>query len=204
MTGSAKRPATYADLETVPEHLVAEIVGGELVTRSHGWMLPAMARTALSVELGRLAQRRSNPEACWQIVPLPELRLGIEVLVPEIAAWRVERLPYLPDSHSELPPDWICELISSNDRTNPAIRSKLALYFTFGVCHAWIVDVSAKRLRVLARSGRDWKLIAAFGVNDEVRAPPFDAISFSLADLWPLEPPLGFNEDPTPYYAGDR
>ena len=35
-------------------------------------------------------------------------------------------------------------------------------------------------------------------------SPPFDAISFSLADLWPLDRPLGFNEDPHAPFAGDR
>ncbi len=40
--------------------------------------------------------------------------------------------------------------------------------------------------------------------RDEFPAVPFDAFAFSLADLWPLDPPLGLNEDPTPYYAGDR
>jgi Uma2 family endonuclease len=116
----------------------------------------------------------------------------------------VDRLPFLSDDHTNLPPNWVCELVSDDTRTNPAIDAKLALYSASGSEHAWIVDIVARHLRVLARSGRDWKLIAAFDVNDEVRAPPFDAISFSLADLWPLDPPLGFNEDPTPYYAGDR
>lgn len=205
MAESPKKPATYADIEAAPPHLVAEIIDGKLVTRSHGWTAPAMARTALSVTLGRLSQRRSNPDARWQVLPLPELHLGDEVLIPEIAAWPVERLPFLSDdNHMSVPPHWVCELVSGDESTNPAIKAKLALYAVFGVRYLWIVDLSARQLRVLARSGRDWKSMAAFDVDDQVKAPPFDAISFSLADLWPLDPPLGLNEDPTPYYAGDR
>jgi hypothetical protein len=204
MVDLPKKPATYADIETAPSHLVAEIIDSRLATRSHGRILPAMARTALSVELGKITQRRTNPNALWQALPLPELHLGDDILVPEIAAWRVERLPFLPDDHVNLPPDWICELESRDDSTNRAISVKLGQYAAAGVNHAWIVDMDARRLRALGRFDRDWELLAAFDVNDQVRAPPFDAVSFSLADLWPLDRPLGMNEDPTPYYAGDR
>jgi len=187
MAKPANRPATYADLEAVPPHLVAEIIGGALWTRSHGHVLPAMARTALSFELGRLCQTRSNAKASWQVLLLPELHFGEEVVVPDIAAWRVERLPFLPDHHLDLAPDWVCELTSSDQRTNPALESKLALYASLGVEHAWIIDLSERRLQVCHRDGRDWRLADTIDRPGHISAPPFDAISFSLADLWPLD-----------------
>ncbi|NGO51286.1 Uma2 family endonuclease [Allomesorhizobium camelthorni] len=188
MVDPTKKSATYADLEPVPSHLVAEIIGGALWTRSHGHVLPAMARTALSVELGSLCQTRSNAKGSWQVLLLPELHFGEEVVVPDIAAWRVERLPFLPDHHLDLAPDWVCELTSDNQKTNPALESKLALYASLSVEHAWIIDLSERRLQVFRRDGRDWRLADTIDRQGCVSALPFDGISFSLADLWPLDP----------------
>jgi Uma2 family endonuclease len=187
MADDAMRPATYADLEAVPEHLVAEIIGGALWTRSHGHVLPAMVRSALSFELGSLRRTRSNTEASWQVLLLPELHFGEEVVVPDIAAWRVERLAFLPDHHLDLIPDWVCELTSDNQRTNPALESKLALYASLGVEHAWIVDLSGPQLQTFRRDGHGWRLADTIDRHGHISSPPFDGISFLLANLWPLD-----------------
>lgn len=198
------RPATYADLEAVPEHLVAEIIDGVLVTRRHGRPAVAMARSALMHALQSIRQSRRNPDAGWQVLHLPELHLGEAVVVPEFAGWLTTRLPFLPDDHVALTPDWVCELAAEDETVNPALDAKLSLYRLLGVDHVWIFEVDRRRLRVLRAEPSGWRHITTVAAPDIVRAPPFDAISFSLADLWPLDPPLGMNEDPTPYYAGDR
>ncbi len=46
--------------------------------------------------------------------------------------------------------------------------------------------------------------IGDWSSSDQVSCPPFGAISICLAGLRPLDPPLGLNEDPTQYVAGDR
>ncbi len=199
-----KRPATYADLEAVPEHLVAEIIDGVLVMRRHGRPAVAMARSKLMHALAPFRQSRSNPNAGWQLLHLPELHVGGAVVVPECAGWRTARLPFLPDDHMTLAPDWVCELTAEDKAVNPALDAKLALYRSLGVGHVWIVDLDRRRLLVIAPESSGWKRIRTVGAPDIVRAAPFDAIAFSLADLWPLDRPLGMNEDPTPYYAGDR
>ena len=204
MKNAAINPATYADLAAVPEHLVAEIIDGVLVTRRHGRPAVAMARSALMHALQSIRQSRRNPDAGWQVLHLPELHLGGAVVVPECAGWLTARLPFLPDDHVSLAPDWVCELAAEDETVNPALDAKLSLYRLLGVDHVWIVEVDRRRLRVLRAEPSGWRHITTVGAPDIVRAPPFDAISFSLADLWPLDPPFGMNEDPTPYYAGDR
>ena len=80
----------------------------------------------------------------------------------------------------------------------------MRIYGEAGVPHMWLID---PRLQILEAFGNDdgrWTKIGDWNSDDQVSAPPFDAITFSLADLWPLDPPLGMNEDSTPYYAGDR
>lgn len=198
-----ERPATYADLEAVPPHLVAEIIDGVLFTRSHGHAAPAMLRTVLSYFLCGVRQSRTRPEAPWQIAMLPELHLGKDVLVPEFAAWSVERMPFLPDEHSSLPPDWVCELTSTDERRNPALSRKLEIYRQLGVRHVWIIDLTDRSMSV-TDNAKQTEPVMSFGRDDLVRAPPFDAISFSLAALWPLDEPLGFDDNPQALYAGDR
>ncbi len=61
----------------------------------------------------------NNGPGGWWILDEPELHLNLHTLVPDLAGWRRERMPTLPDK-----------------------------------------------------------------ADDEVRAPPFEAISFSLANLW--------------------
>ena len=69
-----------------------------------------------------------------------------------------------------------------------------------------MADLTQKRATYADVEAASEGLFAARTWNsaDEVRAPPFDAVAFSLADLWPLDKPLGFNEDPQALYAGDR
>ena len=204
MVDAAKRPATYADIEAAPDYVVAEIIDGELVTRHHGYVAPAMMRTVLVHALRGLTRRRSAPDAPWQILMLPELQLGPDVVVPELAAWSVERLPFLLDEDTDMPPDWVCELTSDDAHSNPALSRKIDLYRTVGVRFMWLTGLRSGIIEAFELRAGSWTDVGTWSSAETVRAPPFDAISFSLADLWPLDPPLGLNEDPTPYYAGDR
>lgn len=118
-------------------------------------------------------------------LPEPELWLGEHVLVPDIAGWRRERLPRLPDTaYIETPPDWVCEILSPStqrfDRTD-----KLTIYAEFKVGHCWYVDPIARTLEVFALTGDKWLLAATFKDDDAVAAPPFEVHSFALDLLWP-------------------
>lgn len=204
MVDAAQRPASYAGLEAAPENMVAEIIDGDLVTRRHGYVAPAMMRTVLGYALRDVTRRRSIPDAPWQILMLPEVHLGRDVVVPELAAWSVERLPFLLDEHTDVPPDWVCELTHTETNCNPALSRKVDLYRTVGVRFMWLIGLRSRMVEAFELRGGSWTDAGTWSSAESVRAPPFDAISFSLADLWPLDKPLGFHEDPTPYYAGDR
>jgi hypothetical protein len=68
----------------------------------------------------------------------------------------------------------------------------------------WLIDPRLQILEAYANRDRRWTKIGDWNSDDEVRAPPFDAVAFSLADLWPLDRPLGLEENPQHLYAGDR
>jgi len=59
----------------------------------------------------------------WWILDEPELHLGDDILVPDIAGWRVERLPEIPvpdEAYLTLAPDWACEVLSRARRPSTA------------------------------------------------------------------------------------
>ena len=102
------RPAAYADLEQLPPNMVAEIVDDEL------WASPrpaprhsrAWARLTSRIEPA-FDEGRGGPGG-WIILGEPEIHLGRQVLVPDLAGWRRSRLPRLPaTAHVAVAPDWV-------------------------------------------------------------------------------------------------
>jgi Uma2 family endonuclease len=204
MTETAKKKATYADLESVPEHLVAEIVDGELLTHPRPSPRHGATASALGAELTGPFQKGDNGPGGWVFFVEPEVSFGPHLLVPDIAGWKRERLPSYPDTnYFTISPDWVCEVLSgSTEKRDRTVKSRV--YAEAQVPHMWLIDPRLQILEAFELNEGRWVKVGAWNSDDEVRAPPFDAIAFSLADLWPLDKPLGFNEDPQPLYAGDR
>lgn len=204
MADQGKRPATYADLEAVPEHLVAEIIDGELMTHPRPSPRHGGAANALGYELTGPFQKANGGPGGWVFFIEPEIKFGGDLLVPDIAGWRRERLPTYPERNFfEIVPDWLCEILSgSTERRDRTL--KMRIYGAAGIPHFWLIDPRLQMLEAFENSSGRWTKFGDWNSDDTVRAPPFDAIQFNLAGLWPLDPPLGMNEDPTPYYAGDR
>src|SRR5687768_5016767 len=96
MSKPLKRGATYADLHAVPDNFVAEIIAGELYATPRPAVPHAHAATVLGIELGGPFHRGRNGPGGWVLLNEPELHFGEDVLVPNIAGWRRERLPMVP------------------------------------------------------------------------------------------------------------
>lgn len=178
------RPATYADIEALPENMVGEILYGALHAHPRPGPKHASAHGRLSSELDDPFDRGGDGPGGWVILIEPELHLGPHVVVPDIAGWGRDRLTELPKTaYFELRPDWVCEVLSPStvraDRTD-----KLAIYAEFGVSHAWYVDPDQRTLEVFALIDGVWTLPATFKDDDAVTAPPFEAHTFSLGVLW--------------------
>jgi Uma2 family endonuclease len=181
---SRKAPATYEDLCAVPDNRVAEIIGGELYASPRPALPHAHAASVLGGELSGPFHRGRGGPGGWWLLNEPELHLGDDVLVPELAAWRRERLPAIPaDPFLALAPDWICEVLSPATETIDRVR-KLAIYAREGVQHAWLVNPLLRTLEVLRLDSGRWTLLASFEGASRVRAEPFDAIELELDALW--------------------
>jgi Uma2 family endonuclease len=178
------RPATYRDLEQLPPNMVAEIVDGEL------WASPRPAPRHARV-WARITSRiepafdegRGGPGG-WIILGEPEIHLGQQVLVPDLAGWRRTSLPKLPSTaHIAVAPDWVCEVISpSTARLDRA--KKLRIYASEGVRHAWLVDPLARTVEVLRLEGGRWAILAAHAGDAVVRLEPFEDLELELGALW--------------------
>ena len=186
--GSASTPtrsATYQDVLNAPAHRVAEIVDGTLYTHPRPAMPHALASSRLGGELtGPFDRGRGGPGGWW-IIDEPELHLGEEIVVPDLAGWRRERMPDYPDTaYVSLAPDWVCEVLSPSTRRLD-LHGKRPVYAREGVGHLWLVDPLDRTLEAFELRDGHWVLIAGAKDDDPISIRPFDAITFSLGDLWP-------------------
>lgn len=178
------KPASYEDLFDLPEHIVGEIINGRLVTHPRPAPRHARAYSRLGMEIGGSFDfDRNGPGGRW-ILDEPEIHLMGDILVPDIAGWRRERMPRLPETAwFDLAPDWLCEILSpSTARVDRA--EKLPIYARWGVPHVWLVDPDLRTLEAYENQSGRWVLLATLKDDEAVSLPPFDAISFSLGGLW--------------------
>ena len=133
-------------------------------------------------------QARGGPGG-WRILFEPELHLGDDIVVPDVAAWRRERMPRLPDeAFFRTPPDWICEVQSPSTAAMDRGR-KLRVYAGHGVRHAWMLDPLAESLEVLRLEAGRWTILATHVEREVVNAEPFQALGLELTLLWDDPPP---------------
>jgi len=120
----------------------------------------------------------------WWILDEPELHLGDHVLVPDLAGWRKERLPVMPETAwFEVVPDWICEVLSPATAQRDR-GAKRRIYADFGVAYLWLLDPDQRTLEVFELREGQWLLLGTFAGDDPVAAAPFAAVTFSLTSLW--------------------
>jgi Uma2 family endonuclease len=184
MGDPAKRRATYEDLLAVPANLVAEILHGTLVTLPRPASRHALASSILGGELTGPFHRGKGGPGGWVLLDEPELHLHGDILVPDLAGWRRERMPELPDASAlELAPDWVCEVLSPST-TAMDRADKLPIYARERVGHVWLVDPIAKTLEAYELETGGWMLLGTWRDDAKVHAPPFESFELELAGLW--------------------
>lgn len=182
---TVRRPATYQDVLEAPENMVAELVGGALHLHPRPAPRHVHASSSLGDEIMSPFDKGRGGPGGWWILDEPELHLGRNVLVPDLAGWRRERMPVFPESAwFDIAPDWICEVLSPGTRALD-LTDKRHIYAEVQVAHLWFVDPIVRTLEAFALHSGAWTLIAALKEDEEVRVPPFDAIAFPLSVLWP-------------------
>ena len=198
---TARKFATYNDVLDAPPHLVAELIQGVLYTQPRPAPKHSLAIGGISDALrSPFGRGRSGPGG-WIFLIEPELHLLGDVLVPDLAAWRRERMPKLPDTaYIDIAPDWICEVLPWQHAQHQQVLSpgnarfdrgvKMPRYASAGVRYAWLIDPSEQTLEVFILGQQQqpakWVLQHTFAGSEAVFAEPFDALPFVLGDLWEL------------------
>jgi Uma2 family endonuclease len=178
------RPARYADIEALPDNVVGEILEGVLYTHPRPAAPHALASSAIGEELGPPFKRGRGGPGGWVILDEPELHLVEDVIVPDLAGWRRERMPEVPTVAAfTLAPDWACEVLSPATEMVDRAR-KLPIYARRRVAHVWLVNPIAQTLEILRLDGDTYRLAAIHAADASVRAEPFDAIALDLAVFW--------------------
>lgn len=185
MPQSVHRNPSYQDILSLPEHLVGEILAGELHTHPRPAPRHTRAYSVLGGNLGDAFDWGSGGPGGWWILDEPELHLGADIIVPDLAGWRRERMQTLPETAwFELTPDWACEILSpATERTDRAV--KMPIYAREKVGHLWLVDPDARTLEVYRlQDDGHWLLLTTLQEDEAVQQPPFEAVSFPLGRLW--------------------
>lgn len=177
-------PALYRELEALPVTMIGEILHGDLFASRRPRARHAVVISLLLRRLGDAFEEDRNGSGAWLIVTEPEVHLGGEVLVPDLAGWRHQTLPEIPEAVAfDVTPDWVCEVISpSSGRRDRVIKKEI--YGEKGVPYLWFVDPPTQTLDALRLTAEGWLIAASFGEEDVAHAPPFDAFGLNLAELW--------------------
>ncbi len=184
MADPARKAATYQDVLAAPEHTIAQVIDGELILQPRPAFVHSAAATGLTAELDPPFRRGRGGPGGWVILFEPELHLGDDILVPDLAGWRRERMPELPEvAFGTLAPDWVCEVTSPSTASVDRVK-KSRIYARNEVRHVWIVDPGTRVFEVWRLDGETYRLVLAAADGDKVRTEPFDAIELDLSLLW--------------------
>lgn len=186
MTVPATKRATRVDLEALPAGVCGELIHGVLHALPRPRPLHATSATRVGGRVqGGYQFGDGGAPGGWWIVAAPGVALAeldVEEIVPDVAGWRRERLPALPERFTTAP-DWVCEVLSPSTRRHDLL-TKRPLYARAGVQWMWIVDVDARTLTASRLSAGKWLELGVWSDDDVARVEPFEAIEWKLAELW--------------------
>lgn len=197
---SARRPLTYDDLlvASVPDRRVPELIEGELVYKASPRAGHALAQGELRGELHRFGRRDGGG---WWLLTEPDVRFSDRTVVrPDLAGWRRESLPTLPEGPVDLRPDWICEVLSPSREAYDR-QTKRALYAREGVPHYWLVSPEARTVEVFELRGDLWTLLGTWTGGSAVLAPFDGEIDVSVLFVPREGAPPRAHEAPPPSYG---
>lgn len=183
----AERRASYEDVLRTPAGMVAEVLFGILHVRGRPALRGIAAASNLGATLSAAFWLGQGGPGGWVIYDEPELHFGEEpdIVVPDLAGWRRERLAGLADdaAWTSIAPDWICEVLSPSTQAVDRAE-KMEIYLRERVGHVWLVDPIVRTLEVYRLGEGVWQRVSVYRDDACMRAEPFDAVELRLGLLW--------------------
>lgn len=177
-------PATYQDVLDAPENMIAEIIYGQLSVHPRPVFQHARAASALGSKIGGPFDYDDGGPGGWVILDEPERHLDGNVVVPDLAGWRRERMPQMPEvAKTSLASDWVCEVLSPSTMRHDRVE-KRQIYADAGVEYLWHIDPAAKTLEAYELREDSWLLTHVRSEDDTCDVPPFEVAPFNLGVLW--------------------
>ena len=184
MSAEYQQIAVYDDLYKIPDNMIGQIIGGELIAMPRPSPRHVRAASVMGMRIGSPFALGEGGLGGWVILFKPEIQLDSHTLVPDIVGWEKERLPKLPETNwISVVPDWICEVLSPGTARIDR-KKKMPIYAQFGVPHLWLVDPLEKTLEIFRLDNGNWIVAAVYSEDDKVRAEPFQEIEINLNSLW--------------------
>ncbi len=187
MSSPARALATYRDLLALADDVRAEILGGRIVTAPAPLPKHSKVQRALGSFVGRPFDDDDGyggPGGWWIFVEV-DVELGPhDVVRPDLAGWRRERLPEPGDRRPiDVAPNWVCEILSPSTAARDRVV-KRKLYADHGIEHYWIVDAEARTLEAFQLVSGRWVVLDSYDETATARIPPFDAVELVIERLF--------------------
>ncbi|MFO0589505.1 MAG: Uma2 family endonuclease [Polyangiaceae bacterium] len=186
MSQAAREPATVADLLALPESGRAfELIDGVIEPRGAACGRHGAAQCRLGCILEPFDRRPSGhaPGGFWLALAVDISFDPQNTLRPDLVGWRRDRVSQRPkDRVVSVRPDWVCEILSTNRRTD--LIAKKRIYHRHEVPHYWIIDPDEETLTVNRWTREGYLEVLVGERGDAVRAEPFEAIEIRIDTLF--------------------
>jgi Uma2 family endonuclease len=177
VTAAARTPTfdeLYRRIRDLPEGSRGEILDPGNLHIVMGRPGKRHRRSAQAIHIGLSGADQGTQGKGWWIEVEPEVRFGQRLLDPDLAGWRVERVPELPEENPiNITPDWVCEVLSPSTAVTD-VRKKLPIYASEGVPFICLVDPEVFLVQVFVPENGRPLLFATASDEETVRLPPFD------------------------------
>jgi len=190
----AKKLADWQDLVALPEGVKGEVVRGVLVVPPAPLPRHSNVQGAVRRFIGgpfHDDDGHGGPGGWWIFLEVDVRLSPHDIVRPDIAGWRRERLPNPWDVRPiDVVPDWICEVLSTSNAGHDRV-TKRELYAKHGVASYWIADPTARTLETLRldSGAKRWVDAGAYDATGVARISPFEQIELDLARVFPPAPP---------------
>ncbi len=178
------REATYQDVLDAPPNRVAQLIHGELYTMPRPSLPHAHVHGNLFGKIHGDFRSGGGGLGGWRILHEPEIHFCKNVLVPDIAGWRYERMNAVPaTAYTSISPDWVCEVLSESTKRFD-LGAKRDIYAEHGVGYLWLLDPIARQLDAFVLKDAEWVLIDSLAGDVEVCIPPYESVTINLGSIW--------------------
>lgn len=179
---------TIEDLAAIPEEdRFHEVLDGLLDRKPPPTATHGHAQARICVMLDPYDRRGRGPHQLggWWFALSVEIELAPhQVVRPDVAGWRRERVPGPPDGWPcRERPDWVAEVLSRGSERRDLL-TKFRLYHAFEIPHYWILDPEAGLLRVHRWQPQGYLSVLDARRGQTVRAEPFELIELSVGALF--------------------